>query len=83
VSKHLTTESILRAVRLADTSIRKSGVAKPRLALTALNPHAGENGMCGREEIDVIVPAIKAAQKLGIDATGPYPSDITFIKAFR
>jgi len=83
VSRHLTIESILRAVRLADTSIRKSGVAKPRLALTALNPHAGENGMCGREEIDIIVPAIKAAQELGIDATGPYPSDITFIKAFR
>ncbi|MDT4763003.1 4-hydroxythreonine-4-phosphate dehydrogenase PdxA [Sphaerochaeta sp. PS] len=83
VSSHLTVESILRAVRLADTSIRNSGVAKPRLALAALNPHAGENGMCGREEIDVIEPAIKAAREMGIDASGPYPSDITFIKAFR
>ncbi|NBK20773.1 MAG: 4-hydroxythreonine-4-phosphate dehydrogenase PdxA, partial [Spirochaetia bacterium] len=49
VSSHLTVESILRAVHLANTSIRNSGVAKPRLALAALNPHAGENGMCGRE----------------------------------
>ncbi len=83
VSKHLSVESILRAVRLANVSIRNSGVEKPRLALAALNPHAGENGMCGREEIDVIIPAIQAAQKMGIDASGPYPSDITFIKAFR
>ncbi len=83
VSSHLTVDTILRAVRLADSSIRNSGIAKPRLALAALNPHAGENGMCGREEIDVIIPAIEKAQEMGIDATGPYPSDITFIKAFK
>jgi len=83
VSSHLTIDTILRAVRLANTSIRNSGIAKPRLALAALNPHAGENGMCGREEIDVIIPAIKKAQEMGIHASGPYPSDITFIKAFR
>lgn len=83
VSKNLTVESILRAVRLANTSLKTSGIAKPRLALAALNPHAGENGLCGREEIDVIIPAIEKAREMGIDATGPYPSDITFIKAFR
>lgn len=83
VSKNLSVERILRAVRLANTSIRNSGVAKPRLALAALNPHAGENGQCGREEIDIIAPAIKAAREMGIDASGPYPSDITFIKAFN
>ena len=83
VSKSLSVEKILRAVRLADTSLRTSGIKHPRLALAALNPHAGENGQCGREEIDIIAPAIKEAQKMGIDATGPYPSDITFIKAFR
>lgn len=82
VSKYLTVDRIMRAVRLADTSLRNSGIAKPRLALAALNPHAGENGLCGREEIDVIAPAIVEAQKMGIDASGPYPSDITFIKAF-
>ncbi len=83
VSKNLTVQSILRAVQLADTSLRQSGIAKPRLALAALNPHAGEHGLCGREEIDVIAPAIEKAKEMGIDASGPYPSDITFIKAFR
>nr|WP_319472786.1 4-hydroxythreonine-4-phosphate dehydrogenase PdxA [uncultured Sphaerochaeta sp.] len=83
VSNHLSVESILRAVRLVNKSIRNSGVAKPRLAVAALNPHAGEHGMCGREEIDVIEPAIEKAQAMGIDASGPYPSDITFIKALR
>lgn len=83
VSANLSVERIMRAVRLANTSLKNSGIAKPRLALAALNPHAGENGECGREEIDIIAPAIKEAQALGIDASGPYPSDITFIKAFR
>jgi 4-hydroxythreonine-4-phosphate dehydrogenase len=83
VSKNLTKQSILRAVTLANTSLKTSGIKNPRLALAALNPHCGESGLCGREEIDVIGPAIKEAQAMGIDATGPYPSDITFIKAFR
>jgi 4-hydroxythreonine-4-phosphate dehydrogenase len=83
VSKNLSKESILRAVRLANSSLKASGIEKPRLALAALNPHCGESGLCGREEIDVIKPAIAEAQAMGIDATGPYPSDITFIKAFR
>lgn len=83
VSANLSVERIMRAIRLANTSLKNSGIAKPRLALAALNPHAGENGLCGREEIDIIAPAIKEAQALGIDATGPYPSDITFIKAFK
>lgn len=83
VSANLSVERIMRAIRLANTSLKNSGIAKPRLALAALNPHAGENGLCGREEIDIIAPAIKEAQALGIDASGPYPSDITFIKAFR
>jgi len=82
VSKNLSVERIMRAVRLANTSLKNSGIEKPRLALAALNPHAGENGQCGREEIDIIAPAIKEAQAMGIDASGPYPSDITFIKAF-
>jgi len=83
VSKNLSVETIMRAVRLANTSLKNSGIAKPRLALAALNPHAGEHGLCGREEIDVIAPAIEKARGMGIDASGPYPSDITFIKAFR
>jgi 4-hydroxythreonine-4-phosphate dehydrogenase len=83
VSANLTVNTIMRAITLADTSLRNSGIDKPRLGLAALNPHAGEHGLCGREEIDVIAPAIAQAKAAGIDASGPYPSDILFIKAFR
>ena len=83
VSHDLTEETIMRAVRLANVSLKNSGIEKPRLALAALNPHCGEGGKCGREEIDVIAPVIEKAREMGIDAYGPYPSDILFIKAFN
>ncbi|MDD7588171.1 PdxA family dehydrogenase [Bullifex porci] len=83
VSAALSVNSIMRAITLANVSLKNSGIERPRLAIAALNPHCGENGLCGREEIDVIKPAIEEARKQGIDASGPYPSDITFIKAFR
>ncbi|KSV60493.1 PdxA family dehydrogenase [Acetivibrio ethanolgignens] len=83
VSDNLSVETIMRAIRLANTTLKNSGIEKPRLGLAALNPHCGEGGKCGREEIDVITPAIKEANNMGIDATGPYPSDILFIKAFN
>ncbi|MEA5031865.1 MAG: 4-hydroxythreonine-4-phosphate dehydrogenase PdxA [Sphaerochaeta sp.] len=83
VSSNLSVDTITRAITLADSSLRNSGIAKPRLGLAALNPHAGEHGLCGREELDIIEPAIAAARAKGIDATGPYPSDILFIRAFR
>jgi 4-hydroxythreonine-4-phosphate dehydrogenase len=56
----------------------KFGIASPRILVTGLNPHAGENGYLGREEIDVITPALEAAQARGIDARGPYPADTLF-----
>ena len=83
VSDHITVDSIMRAITLANVSLKNSGIEKPRLAIAALNPHAGENGLCGREEIDVIAPAIEKARSQGIDAQGPFPSDILFIRAFR
>jgi 4-hydroxythreonine-4-phosphate dehydrogenase len=57
---------------------RHFGLATPRILVTGLNPHAGENGYLGREEIDVITPALAAAQARGIDARGPYPADTLF-----
>ena len=57
---------------------RKFGIAAPRILVTGLNPHAGENGYLGREEIDVIAPVIAAHQKLGVDVRGPYPADTLF-----
>ncbi len=82
VSAKLTQENILRAMRLLDSTLRMYGVQSPRLGVAGLNPHNGENGTCGREELDVIIPAIEAAKAEGLDAVGPYPSDILFIRAF-
>ena len=82
VSSNLTVTSIGRAITLANTSLRMAGIERPRLALAALNPHAGENGLCGREELEVIGPAIEKARAEGLDVSGPFPSDILFIKAF-
>jgi 4-hydroxythreonine-4-phosphate dehydrogenase len=59
------------------------GIAAPRLAFAGFNPHAGEEGHMGREEIDLIVPAIAELLRLGIDARGPYPADTLFHKAAR
>ncbi|MDX7952635.1 4-hydroxythreonine-4-phosphate dehydrogenase PdxA [Lichenihabitans sp. Uapishka_5] len=73
----------LRAIRLADVAARAFGVARPRVAVAGLNPHAGENGLFGREEIVVIAPAIAQARALGIDATGPWPGDTVFMRARR
>jgi len=83
VSKHLTVESITNAIVLTDRSLREAGFAKPRIAVAALNPHAGEGGNFGREEIDVIEPAVKAAQAKGVACEGPFPSDTVFVRARR
>lgn len=83
VSDHLTIETIVQAERLAHNTIKSSGIEHPKLGIAALNPHCGEGGRCGREEIDVIIPAIQKAKELGIDAEGPYSADILFIKAFE
>lgn len=82
VSENITVEKICRAIRLSDKTLKNAGIEKPRIGVAALNPHAGENGNCGREEIDVIAPAIELVRKEGIDATGPHPSDTVFHKAF-
>lgn len=82
VSYHITVESILRAIKLSYETLKGLGIEEPIIGVAALNPHCGENGLCGREELDVIAPAIEEAKKLGINAKGPYSSDILFIKAF-
>jgi len=64
---------------LAIDLVRRFGIDRPRIAVCGLNPHAGEGGHLGREEIDVIAPAIEAARTRGIDATGPLPADTVFV----
>ena len=74
--------SITDAIELADRMMRKAGIAKPRIAVAALNPHAGENGLFGRDEIEMIRPTVEAAAKTGIACTGPFPADTVYIRAF-
>lgn len=79
----ITPANELSSIRLAHAAVRRYGIAHPRVAVAALNPHAGENGMFGREDLDVIAPAIEAARREGIDATGPWPGDTVFMRARR
>lgn len=83
VAANITQEGILRAVNLANDTLRKAGKARPRIAVAALNPHAGDNGKFGREEIDILEPAVRQAQEKQLDVTGPWPSDTVFLKAKR
>ena len=83
VSNHVTKEAILDAITLAHNTLSKAGIINPRIAVAALNPHGGEEGLCGREEIDIIGPTVLEAQGQGINALGPYPADTIFINAFR
>ncbi|WP_250473005.1 4-hydroxythreonine-4-phosphate dehydrogenase PdxA [Caballeronia sp. GAFFF1] len=79
VSAALTIDGIVETLRIIDHDLRAHfGLAAPRILVTGLNPHAGENGYLGREEIDVISPALERARALGIDAPGPYPADTLF-----
>jgi 4-hydroxythreonine-4-phosphate dehydrogenase len=70
-------EQLLRVV--AADLVSKFGIAKPRIAVCGLNPHAGEAGFLGREEIDIIAPAIKTARAAGLDVIGPVPADTAFV----
>jgi 4-hydroxythreonine-4-phosphate dehydrogenase len=79
----ITGERIEAALTLADATMRGAGFAHPRIAVCALNPHGGENGLFGREEIEVIAPAVARSAQRGIACKGPYPSDSVFLKAFN
>jgi 4-hydroxythreonine-4-phosphate dehydrogenase len=79
VSAALTVDGIVETLSIIDRDLKALfGLQKPRILVTGLNPHAGENGYLGREEIDVITPALLQARALGIDAPGPYPADTLF-----
>jgi 4-hydroxythreonine-4-phosphate dehydrogenase len=83
VPQAITAEAEHRAIRLADRACRHMGIAQPRIAVAGLNPHAGEDGKFGREDIDIIAPAIKQAQQQGFDVSGPWPGDTIFMRARR
>lgn len=79
VSRALSIDGLLTTMRIIHHDLQRYlGVAAPRILVAGLNPHAGENGYLGREEIEVIAPAMAQAQAEGIDARGPYPADTLF-----
>jgi 4-hydroxy-L-threonine phosphate dehydrogenase PdxA len=79
----ITKKRVLKTIRLAEKACRMLDIKKPRIAVAGLNPHAGEAGMFGDEEINAIIPAIRAAVKEGIPVSGPWPPDTVFHKAYR
>lgn len=79
----ITRQRLLNTIRLAKKACDMLGIKNPRIAVAGLNPHAGEKGIFGDEEIKKIVPAVKDATKEGIPVSGPYPPDTVFYKAFK
>ena len=83
VPRALTRDGLLKTLRLTSASLPAFGIAAPRIGVAGLNPHAGEDGLLGTEERDVIAPAIAAARAAGVDASGPFPADTLFVRAAR
>ena len=77
----ITRGAVRDTIAIADAALRRMGIARPRVAVAGLNPHAGEGGLMGREEIDAISPAIADARAAGVDASGPWPGDTVFMRA--
>ena len=83
VARHITREGVLETIRLTHVGMQGLGFAEPRIGVAALNPHGGDGGLLGREELEAIAPAVEAAQAEGIRATGPIPADSVFFRAIR
>lgn len=80
VVRNITVDEVVKAIRLAEDTLTAAGVSRPRIGVAALNPHAGDNGNFGTEEIDVLAPAIERARCFQIDVDGPWPSDTVFLR---
>jgi 4-hydroxythreonine-4-phosphate dehydrogenase len=81
VAARITEANILRNLKLTDDAMRNAGFAAPRIAVAGLNPHAGDGGNFGREEIEIIEPAVRKARSAGILCDGPLPPDTVFVRA--
>ena len=81
VSANLSIERIVAGLEITAQALRAAGFQPPRIGVAALNPHAGDGGNFGREEIDIIEPAVKKAKAKGLPADGPYPADTVFVRA--
>jgi 4-hydroxythreonine-4-phosphate dehydrogenase len=81
VADLITEDKIIEATRLIHAAQMEAGIEAPRIGVCGLNPHNGDNGNFGSEEIDIIAPAVERARALGLPVEGPYPSDTIFLKA--
>ena len=81
IPKYVTKDRIKAAARLTFQTLKRAGFANPRVAVAALNPHGGDGGTCGREEIDIIEPAARELNEEGLPILGPFPADTIFLKA--
>lgn len=81
VAARLSPPRIVEAIALTDQCMRAAGYPAPRIAVAALNPHAGDGGNYGREEVEIIAPAVEAARARDIDASGPFPADTVWLRA--
>lgn len=79
----ITVERVVHVTRLTHAALVRAGVTQPRIALAGVNPHAGENGLFGREEIDILRPAMDVLRGEGIETSGPHPGDTVFLQALR
>jgi 4-hydroxythreonine-4-phosphate dehydrogenase len=83
VSALITREKVALMTQLITESLRRAGIDKPRIVVCGLNPHNGDNGAYGREEIEVIGPGVDLARSRGYPADGPFPADTVFVRATR
>ena len=83
VSRVLTAASLEATIDLTARELPRFGIARPRIAVAGLNPHAGEHGLFGTEEETAIAPAIAACRARGVDVSGPFPADTVFVRARR
>jgi 4-hydroxythreonine-4-phosphate dehydrogenase len=79
----VTFDNVLQTLRITDAALARALGRRPRIAVAGLNPHAGEGGLFGREEIEVIVPAMQAGEREGLDLHGPFAPDTVFMRARR
>ena len=81
VPSSLSVDRIVSALELTANALRAAGFNPPRIGVAGLNPHAGDGGNFGREEIEIIEPAVRKAKEKGLPADGPYPADTVFVRA--
>ncbi|HEV3050549.1 MAG TPA: 4-hydroxythreonine-4-phosphate dehydrogenase PdxA, partial [Longimicrobium sp.] len=81
--ERVTRANVLAAIRTAHEAARRLGYERPRIAVAGLNPHAGEGGLFGREEIEEVIPAILDSREEEMEVSGPWPPDTLFLRASR